>query len=65
MPNIFHKDHGFVITTDQDQINELLAKGGELVDKCSEYGNEKTEETAEAEVLSKSQIKRLRVQRGD
>lgn len=35
---LFHKDHGFVITADEDQIKELLAKGAELVDKCSEYG---------------------------
>ena len=35
---LFHKDHGFVITADEEQIKELLAKGAELVDKCSEYG---------------------------
>lgn len=27
---IYHKDHGYVITADQDQINMLLAKGGVL-----------------------------------
>lgn len=27
---IFHKDHGYVITSDRDQINTLLAKGGVL-----------------------------------
>ena len=79
MAKIYHKDHGFVITTDQVQINELLAKGGELVDKCSEYGNEKTEETTKTEILeekpqgdsleniefniSKSQSKRMKHQR--
>jgi len=25
---IYHKDHGYVITADQDQIDMLLAKGG-------------------------------------
>lgn len=40
MPNIYHKDHGFVITADQNQINELLAKGGELVGKCSDLGKQ-------------------------
>jgi hypothetical protein len=27
---IYHKDHGYVITADQDQIKMLLAKGGVL-----------------------------------
>lgn len=27
---IYHRDHGYVITADQDQINMLLAKGGVL-----------------------------------
>lgn len=44
---LYHRDHGFVITTDQGQINELLAKGAELVDKCSNYGNIAKTEFAE------------------
>lgn len=30
---IFHKDHGYVITADQAEIDMLLAKGGEIVTK--------------------------------
>lgn len=30
---LFHKDHGYVITSDQDQINDLLARGGKVVTK--------------------------------
>lgn len=30
---IFHKDHGYVITNDQDIIEMLLEKGGEVIVK--------------------------------
>ena len=70
MAKIYHKDHGFVITTDQDQINELLAKGGELVDKCSDYGKPAEPEQIKGDSLenievnvTKSQAKRLKHQR--
>lgn len=69
MAKIYHKDHGFVITTDQDQINELLAKGGGMVNKCSEYGKPEepksqgdSMENIESNV-TKSQAKRMKHQR--
>lgn len=36
---IFHPDHGYVITGDQDQINMLLEKGG-VLDKPKEEEKE-------------------------
>jgi len=33
---IFHKDHGYVITSDPAIINMILAKGGEIVTKNKE-----------------------------
>jgi hypothetical protein len=33
---IFHKDHGYVITADQEQIKALLAKGGVIDEKKEE-----------------------------
>jgi len=33
MMRIFHPDHGYVITNDQNEINMLLAKGGQVEDK--------------------------------
>lgn len=33
MMRIFHPDHGYVITNDQQEIDKLLAKGGQVEDK--------------------------------
>lgn len=70
MAKIYHKDHGFVITTDKFQIDELLAKGGELVGKCSEHGKPAEPEQLKGDTLenievnvSKSQAKRMKHQR--
>jgi len=33
MMRIFHPDHGYVITNDQQEIDKMLAKGGQVEDK--------------------------------
>lgn len=57
---IFHPDHGYVITSDQDQINMLLEKGGEIVVKKEIIANENEEikEATKAEVSALKHIKR-------
>lgn len=37
---IYHKDHGFVITSDVAEINRILAKGGEIIVKNKEIDAE-------------------------
>lgn len=51
---IFHPDHGFVLTGDQQEADALVAKGGKIVIKNKEINsneNEKVEEATEAKLL--------------
>lgn len=51
---IFHKDHGFVITADQDIIDMLLAKGGIITSKANAMPNN----PAQKEIVKPQPIKR-------
>lgn len=52
---IFHKDHGFVITSDQEMIDMLLAKGGIITTKANAIPDPVP---AQKEIVNQSRTKR-------